>query len=113
MISVTGFPLDAWGVFLSAMVLSFPVPCKADKDENRKWNSYKRLTLRCDAQEQHSAGEGELVVEDPVEEICLPVSFVLLADLVRKACGRSKTCTLRGESMCWHDRWWLFVILRS
>lgn len=58
-------------------------------------------------------GRGELVVEDSVEEICLPVSFVLLADLVRKACGRSRTCTLRGESVCWHDRWWLFLILRS
>ena len=103
MISGTGFPLDAWGVFLPAKTLSSPVPCKAGKEENRKWNSYKCLTLRCDAQERHSVGP---VVEDPAEEICLnPVSSVLLADRISKACGRSRIRTLRGESMRWHDRW--------
>lgn len=103
MISGTGLTLDDWGVFLPAKALSSPVPCKAGKEESRKWNSYKCLTLRCEAQEQHSLGP---VVEDAAEEICLnPVSLVLLADRISKACGRSRTRTLRGESMCRHDRW--------
>lgn len=40
---------------------------------------------------------GELVVEDPVEEICLkPVSLVLLADCVSKTCGKSRTQDFEG-----------------